>query len=212
MRERRTLGLAPALPGIALVVVIVWALAAVLMLTSTLLNAREIDDTVPLIVNQVSPIDEDTDNIELAAETADITERILAAAEPLDEQADRIIAEAENIDARAASILGTATDINETARAINGNATSINETVGAITGNVVSINDTVDSIGGNVASINGTVDAIGTKVSSINGRVTSIFDAVGSQSATSGGSIKASVGDILGDFRGARAGDEGDQR
>ncbi|HEV2769771.1 MAG TPA: hypothetical protein VGV40_06250, partial [Solirubrobacteraceae bacterium] len=63
-RERSaTLGMAPALPGIVLVVVIVWALAAVLMLTTTLINAREIDDTIPLITNQTSPIDKDTDDI-----------------------------------------------------------------------------------------------------------------------------------------------------
>ena len=44
MRERKaTLGLAPILPGLVLVVIIVWALAAVLMLTGTLVNAREID-------------------------------------------------------------------------------------------------------------------------------------------------------------------------
>jgi methyl-accepting chemotaxis protein len=208
MRERSaTLGLAPSLPGIVLVVVIVWALAAVLMLTGTLVNAREIDNTLPLINAQVLPIDEDLDNVELAEETARLTERIRVAAAPLSDQADRIIVEARKIDRNAASILvtarainDTATTINETATTINGNVLAINDTVSAISGNVVSINGTVNSIGANVFSINGRVSRVGGNVATINRRVTRVLGAVGPAGATDGGSIKASVDSILGTF------------
>jgi len=201
MRERSaTLGLAASLPGIVLVVVIVWALAAVLMLTGTLVNAREIDNTLPLIKAQVLPIDEDLDNVKLAEETARLTERIRIAAAPLSDQADRIIVEARKIDRNAASILVTARAINGTAKTINGNVLAINDTVGAINSNVVSINQTVNSIGGSVFSINGRVSRVGGNVATINRRVTRVLGAVGPAGATDGGSIKASVDSILGTF------------
>jgi hypothetical protein len=202
MRERSaTLGLAASLPGIVLVVVIVWALAAVLMLTGTLVNAREIDNTLPLIKAQVLPIDEDLDNVKLAEETARLTERIRIAAAPLSDQADRIIVEARKIDRNAASILVTARAINGTAKTINGNVLAINDTVGAINSNVVSINQTVNSIGGSVFSINGRVSRVGGNVATINRRVTRVLGAVGPAGATDGGSIKASVDSILGTFQ-----------
>jgi hypothetical protein len=199
MRERSaTLGLAPSLPGIVLVVVIVWALAAVLMLTGTLVNAREIDNTLPLINAQVLPIDEDVKNVELAEETARLTAQIRDAAAPLSDQADRIIAEAGKIDRNAASILVTARAINETATTINGNVLAINDTVSAINGNVVSINGTVNSIGGNVSSINSRVGSVGADVASINARARSILAKVGPRDAADGDSIRASVRSILG--------------
>ena len=201
MRERSaTLGLAPALPGIVLVVVIVWALAAVLMLSGTLINAREINDTVPLINAQVLPIDEDLDNVELAEETARLTAQIRDAAAPLSDQADRIIAEAGKIDRNAAGILVTARAINETAGAINANALSINDTVSGINANVVSIHDSVDSIGGSVFSINNRVSAVGGHVAQINARVGSILGSVGATNATDDGSIGAAVDSILATF------------
>lgn len=202
MSERRpTLGLAPLLPGIVLVLVIVWALAAVLMLTGTLVNAREIDDTVPLINNQVSPIDKDLDSVKLAAKTAQISGRIRVAAKPLVGQTDRIIEEARSIDGSVVRILETAGAINGNARSINGRVRSINGTVRAINGNAVSINDTVNSILANALSINRSVDSIDPRVTSINARVGSIFNRVGPVGARDR-SIKGSVGRILASFRG----------
>lgn len=194
MRERRiTLGLAPALPTILLVVIIVWALAAVLMLTGTLVNAREIDNTLPLIVNEVQPINQDLDDVKRAEETARITNRIRDAAAPLSGQASRIITEARSIDGSLGSILGTAGSINETAKSINGTVLSINDKVGAINSSVVSINAAVNSIEGSVLSINSSVDSIGSSVRTV-------FNAVGSTDA-GGGTIQASVNSILATFQ-----------
>ncbi len=201
MRERSaTLGLAPILPGIVLVIIIAWALAAVLMLTGTLVNAREIDKVVPLINNQVSPIDKDLDNVRLAAETARISGRIERAARPLVGKTDRIITEARSIDQKVETILGTAQSINETAKVINGTVRSINGKVSTINGNVVSINDTVNSIQGNALEINRTVGSIGSRATSINARAGSIFRGVGPVGA-SDDSIKASVGRITRTFK-----------
>lgn len=199
-RERSaTLGLAPVLPMIALVVIIAWALAAVLMLTGTLINAREIEDTLPLINNEVQPIDQDLDNVKLAEETARISGRIRRRAAPLSDQADQIIEVAGNIDGRVATILDTAGTINDTATTINGSVRSINDTVSSINGKVVSINDTVDSIQANALSINRTVDSIGVKVTTINARVGSVFRRVGAPGATDR-SIKGSVSRITRTF------------
>ena len=200
-QRRATLGLAPALPLIVLVVVIFWALAAVLMLTGTLVNAREIKDTVPVINSQVTPIDKDLDNVKRARETTQITKRIDAAAKPLSGQADRILVEAASIDGRVGSILGNAVSINETVNAINGNVRAINGKVSAINSSVASINDAVRSIEGRVLTINRTVSSIDGRVAAITSGVGSIGRRVGPVGARGGGSIKASVGRILTSFR-----------
>ncbi len=185
-----TLGLATMLPGVMLVIIIFWALAAVLMLTGSLINAREIDDTVDVINAQVSTtdgIDKDLDNVkELVSVRRDVAD-IRDAADPLTGQADQIITAAGAINRRARSILGTAGDINQNAKSINTTARSINTTVGSIGSTVVQINQRVGSIGGNV--------------SSINGLARSIFASVGPRGATDPTSIKASVNRILGELR-----------
>lgn len=184
-----TLGLATMLPGVMLVIIIFWALAAVLMLTGTLINAREIDDTVEVINSQVSStdgIDKDLDNVkELVSVRRDVVD-IREAAEPLTKQADQIIAAAGSINRRARTILGTAGEINTTAKSINTTVRSINTTVGSIGSSVVQINQRVSTIGGNVSQINSTAR--------------SIMAAVGPPGATDSTSIKASVTRILRTF------------
>lgn len=184
-----TLGLATMLPGIMLVIIIFWALAAVLMLTGTLINAREIDDTVDVINAQVSTtdgIDKDLDNVkELVSVRRDVVD-IREAAEPLTGQADQIISAAGAINRRARSILGTAGEINQNAKSINTTARSINTSVGSIGSSVVQINQRVGTIGGNVGQINRTAQ--------------SILAAVGPPGASDPTSIKASVERILRTF------------
>ena len=186
--RRATLGLSTMLPGLLLVIVIFWALAAVLMLTGTLINAREIDDTVDVINEQVAAsdgIDQDLDNVKLAAETNRIAARIRQRAAPLTGQADQVLRAAKSIDGKVDSILSTAGSINDTATSINGT--------------VRSIGSNVDSIGGTVVSIHGLVQGIGSDVFAINNVADSIFAKVGSVGATDD-SINASVGRILTDL------------
>src|SRR5918997_1523627 len=99
-----TLGLATMLPGVMLVIIIFWALAAVLMLTGTLINAREIEDTVEVINGEVATtdgIDKDLDNVkELVSVRRDVVD-IRDAAEPLTGQADQIIGAAGAINRNA---------------------------------------------------------------------------------------------------------------
>src|SRR5919106_2812050 len=95
-----------------LVGVIAWALAAVLMLTSTLVTANQIDDTVAYIRTQVSPIDKDLDSVKLAEKTNELAGRILTAAEPLSGQLGTVLDNTNSIDATAKSINDTAGQIN----------------------------------------------------------------------------------------------------
>jgi len=186
-----TLGLATMLPGLLLVIVIFWALAAVLMLTGTLINAREIQDTVEVINGEVSStdgIDKDLDSVKELVKTRKTVASIRDAADPLTGQADQIISTAGAINRNAKSILGTAGSINTTAKSINST--------------VVSINQSVNSIGASVVQINQRVNSIGASVSSINTLARSIATAVGPPGATDATSIKASVTRILADLSG----------
>ena len=186
-----TLGLATMLPGLVLVIVIFWALAAVLMLTGTLINAREIEDTVEVINGEVAAtdgIDKDLDNVRELVRTRKTVADIRDAADPLTGQADQVISAAGAINRSAKSILGTAGSINSTATSING---TVNE-----------INSSVNQIGASVVSINAQVNSIGASVSSINNLANSIAAAVGSADSTDDTSINASVTRILSDLRG----------
>ncbi len=199
--RRPSLGTAPLLPGILLVIIIFWALAAVLMLTATLINAREIKDVVDVINGEVQPIDRDLDSVKLAGETVKISGRIDKAAKPLSGQATQINSAAKDINDSAQSILVTAGSINRTVKEINGTARAINGTVTSINGTVVSINSTVNSIGGNVASISGSVSSIGSSVGSINSRARSISAGVGPINASGGTTINGLVESIFDTFR-----------
>jgi hypothetical protein len=162
------------LAGKILVGVVAWALGAVLMLTSTLISAQQIDNRVARITTEVSPIDKDLDSVGLAVETNKIAQEILTAAKPLTGQADQIVqasasidTSAKSIDSTVASIGSTVDSINKNATEINGNVLAINGTARAINGTAKEINATVKSIDRSVASINGTVHGISVNLADI---------------------------------------------
>ena len=150
------------LAGGILVGVIAWALAAVVMLTSTLVTANQIDDTVAYIRTQVSPIDKDLDSVKLAEKTNELAGRILTAAEPLSGQLGTVLDNTNSIDATAKSIDTTAGQINQVVH-------SINATAGEINGSAHSINDKVKAINGSVRSIQASVNEINPTAKRIEG-------------------------------------------
>src|SRR5918999_3811215 len=87
-----------------LVGIIAWALAAVVMLTSTLVAARKIDDRVAFIRTQTSPIDTDLDSVKLLVETTSTANDILTSAKPLSGQLDQVHGLTVTIDNSASSI------------------------------------------------------------------------------------------------------------
>ncbi len=174
--------------GIGLVFVIAWALLAVLLLSGTLLAAHNIRNDVAVINPRLTAINGNTGNVRLAAQTAQITGRIKAAAMPLSGQLSDTLTAAGQIKQSADKILGTA-------QKINGQVNSIHTTVFAIGSTVDSINGNVQAIGANVSSIGANVSSIGAHVQSISGSVNSVNAHVQSVN-TSVNAIHASVQSI----------------
>ncbi len=173
-----------------LVIIILWALLAVLMLTNTLVKAQKIDARVEVINGEVGPIDNELDNVVLAEEIADTSGQIREAALPLSGQLTQtndsvkeIDASAETILASAGTINGTVKDINASAQQINGNVNTIGSTLDAVEGNALSVNDSVDGI---TASFGGTlaeVVAIDDRLVVANGGVDTLLGQIRGASA-----------------------------
>jgi methyl-accepting chemotaxis protein len=143
-----------------LVGIIAWALAAVVMLTSTLVAARKIDDRVAFIRTQTSPIDTDLDSVKLLVETRGTAGEILTAAKPLSGQLDQVHGLTVTIDESARSINQTVGPINATVDSITASAEEINGSARSINSLVKSINSTVRSIQGHATQVNESVHGI----------------------------------------------------
>jgi hypothetical protein len=148
------------LAKVLLVIVLAWALTAVLMLTRTLVAAQEIDQRVAFITTQVHPIAEDLDLIRLAADTDDIARGIHREVEPLDEQLGTVVDLSHGIDDTAGSILDTAGTIERRAGSIRDTAGSILTTARGINDTAGAINDTVAGIDGRFGDVLSTVERI----------------------------------------------------
>lgn len=160
--------------GIMLVLIIVWALAAVLMLTGTIIAASRIDDSVAVIKPEVSDIDGETELVALAKKTAKTTDKIRDAAEPLTGELTKTLAAAKSIDGTAKRIDGNLRTTLARASTINGNVLTIGGTVGRINGNVNTIGSTVQSINRNARSINASARSINASARSIDVNTKSI--------------------------------------
>jgi methyl-accepting chemotaxis protein len=140
--------------GANLVIVIAFALFAVIQLTRTLLAASQIDDRVKVIVGEVAPIDTELDEVAKLDETARMAEEILAAAQPLTGQAGQIVDLTATIDQSATSILNTVGPINSNVNNILGNVGPINSSAKQINGDLSEILPEVREIDVGVAEIN----------------------------------------------------------
>jgi methyl-accepting chemotaxis protein len=158
--------------GKFLVGAIAWALGAVLMLSSTLVSAQQIDRRVDVIKHTVTPIDHDLDSVRLTGEIAATAAQIDAAAKPLPGQLNQVVQATGTIDTSAKSILASSESINRTVHSIDGNAQSINE-------NSRSINGTVHSINGTSQAIEMTVQSVLANAESINASSRGINDSFG---------------------------------
>jgi len=168
-------GLAPVL----LTVVIVWALAAVLMLTGTLLAARSIKKDVAVINPEVSDITTDTGFIEIALKVVNVSDDIAKSVKPLDQELQDTLAAAKTIDKTAKSILKKAGPINDVVKSINGNVTQINGTVNQISGNARAILSNASAINSNAREINQSALGINSTAIGVNGDVRSIRQRAG---------------------------------
>lgn len=146
MMLRRLAAEQSGLAGTALVIVLGWALIAVILLTGTLVTAQRIDDKVDVITGEVQPIENETQQVALLDETNRIAADILEAARPLSGQLETVREATVSIDSRVESILATAQDINGTVKPIRGKLVSILDTARPIERGVAAINAKADEI------------------------------------------------------------------
>ncbi|CAN5501662.1 hypothetical protein BH20ACT2_BH20ACT2_01350 [soil metagenome] len=165
--------------AINLVVVLGFALYAVIQLTRTTIAAEQIDDRVVSITASVEPIDESLTNVPKLDDTNATAKQILAAATPLSAHLDGVIESAGSIDSTVDLILGNANTINGTVGSINGVVNSISGTVNSIDGNISGVLGQVRLIEPGVAAINGRVDAIINLARPIGGDLANVLAEVG---------------------------------
>ena len=167
---------------VVLVILIAWALLAVMFLTGTLLAARSIDRSVAVIKPNVDEIGTDAGFIAQAKTIQDTSAKIRTAAEPLSGSlATTLKVASKGIDPQLKSILSKVGRINSVADEINGSVLQIGGTVDQIFGNASSINTSVLSIRSSGDSILRSAREINTSAKSI---------------LSSGGSILARVNSI----------------
>ncbi len=160
-----------ALPAIMLFVIILWALAAVVMLTRTLASAVQIENTVDYINTQTTPIDRETDDVTLAGETGVISTDILARADGLSAMFAEIVKSGDGIEASAVAINESAQQINSSVKTIHGSVQSINGIVIAIDSQLTSVLANANSINTSVHQIGGSFDGILGEVITIDARL-----------------------------------------
>jgi hypothetical protein len=165
MRPRSERGIV----GINLVVVIAFALYAVIMLSRTTLAAKQIDDRVRVIVGEIGP----GSNVSRLDETA-ILDTVGATAEAIDRAA-------ANLSAQAGEILDIVRSIDNTVSGINGNANEINATVRSINASLAAALPVVQTIHGDGSDNNltGGVDLINRQAAAAAPVVAGISDDLG---------------------------------
>ena len=165
--------------GVNLVLVIAFALYAVIMLSRTTLAAKQIDDRVRVIVTEVGPgsnvsrLDE-TQKLNTIGRTA---EDIQAAARNLSGQAQVILDTARSIDNTVSAINANANEINGVVKSINSTAASLLPTVQNIHGD----DGNMDPLRGGVWSINQRADIAKPDVAGISDDLGQVFARVGAE-------------------------------
>lgn len=189
-----------ALPGIMLVIVILWALTAVIFLTGILAAANRIESRVGVINSSLTPINSKLNTVPVLTKVEDTANQIRDAASNLSPTIGRIADSAARIDVTLKNVGDTVGPINQSAKSINASVLTINaavKTIGpnlvTVLGNARSINSTVHSIDGELAgtldnvydirsrlvTVTNQADDINRAVKTIHGDTTFIRNAVG---------------------------------
>ena len=153
-----------ALPGIMLVIVILWALTAVIFLTGILAAANRIESRVGGINASLTPINSKLNTVPILTNVSNTANQIRDAAANLSPTIGRITENAARIDSTLKQVGDTVGPINKSAKSINASVLEINRAVNTIgpnlntvLGNARTINTTVHSIDGELA---GTLDNV----------------------------------------------------
>ena len=150
--------------GVNLVLVLAFALFAVVMLTATTLSASQIDSRVKKINAEVETIDEELGAVPILDKTVNAAEEIRLSVEPL-------VGHAESIRDSANTINRTVDGINDSVNTINGTVAGIQGTAGAILNTVRSIDAGAATINSQVARVRGLVGGIKADTGSVRPQV-----------------------------------------
>ena len=156
LRRRDERGQAGYIPVLVLVLVV--TVAAVFLLTKTLVQARSINAKASNIAQTGRGINASTDAIIQLNTTNDLGNSIEATADPLVGQLNTVVGLAKSIDAKATTITNSALTINATAKTIGGSGNSINSSARGIEGQLAIVDPTIRSIRTAVEIINRNVD------------------------------------------------------
>ncbi len=155
--------------GVNLVVVIAFALFAVVLLTRALVAAQAINHNVAVFIRpEVGSINRSLNTLPVLDQVNSTAAQILTAARPLSGQAGQVLDATQSIKATVGSINGAANSINADVRSIGSDVNTVNGSVGTISTKVNAISATVGGIAGTVGSIHSNVGTVSGDVGSIN--------------------------------------------
>ena len=167
-RQRLT---SQALPGIMLVIVILWALVAVIFLTGILAAANRIESRVGQINSSLTPINNKLNTVPILTNVSNTANQIREAASNLSPTIGRIADSASSIDASLKQVGDTVGPINKSAKAINASVLQINQSVGTIGPGLANVLGLTGTINASVHSIDGELAGTLNNVYDIRGRV-----------------------------------------
>ena len=121
-----------ALPAIMLVIVILWALTAVIFLTGILATANRIESRVGVINSALTPTAHKLTTLPILNNVTDNANQIRDAAANLSPTIGRIAGSAASIDASLKSVNDTVPSINKSAKEINASVLDIYRSVRSI--------------------------------------------------------------------------------
>lgn len=122
----------PALPAIMLVIVILWALTAVIFLTGILATANRIESRVHVINSALTPTERKLTTLPVLNDVASNANQIRDAAANLSPTIGRIADSAGSIDNSLKSVNNTVPSINKSAKQINSSVLDIYRSASSI--------------------------------------------------------------------------------
>jgi hypothetical protein len=154
-----------------LVIVILWALVAVIFLTGILAAANRIESRVGQINSSLTPINNKLNTVPILTNVSNTANQIREAAANLSPTIGRIADSASSIDASLKQVGDTVGPINKSAKQINASVLEINRSVQTIGPNLVTIRGLTGTINASVHSIDGELAGTLNDVYDIRGRV-----------------------------------------
>ncbi|MGH3867144.1 MAG: hypothetical protein ACRDQ4_13570 [Pseudonocardiaceae bacterium] len=136
-------------------IVILWALTAVIFLTGILAAANRIESRVGTINSSLTPVNSKLNTVPVLTNVTETANQIRDAAANLSPTIGRIVDSASSIDSSLKQVNDAVGPINKSAKQINGSVLLINGSVRQIAPNLVTVLGNAKSINAHVHSIDG---------------------------------------------------------